>query len=117
MEIPAPPPVRVVSPFVRAIRTVRVIVTLLSVLLLALALEAWIRFTVLPRYDKTHPKWIETWNRLIRVWGAGTFWIPYRFLGLKVVIEGTVPASGRYVIVSNHQSSIDTPAVTSSSRS
>lgn len=89
---------------------VRVVVALLVALVVALFMEFWMRIRVIPWHDETDPIWPLLWNRLIRGWGVTTFASTCFLLGLKVVVEGEIPSSGRYVIVANHQSSLDTPA-------
>jgi 1-acyl-sn-glycerol-3-phosphate acyltransferase len=80
---------------------------LAGVLAIALYFEVRIRIGILPWYRRGTPSWHRIWNRTIRAWGVSTWVLASTGLGLDVEVEGDVPESGRYVVIANHQSSID----------
>ena len=90
-------------------RNVRAVLALLSVLGFALVTEVWLRLGVLPWYRPGTPSWHRAWNREIRRWGSGTARLAMLFTGVTLDVRGKVPESGRYLVVANHQSSIDIP--------
>jgi 1-acyl-sn-glycerol-3-phosphate acyltransferase len=94
-----------------AIDVVRSILFQLLALLFALVLDGWMRFYLLPRYGKDERRWIAEINPLIRLWGKGTWHLTRIGHDLEVSVEGTLPESGRYLVLSNHQSSLDIPAL------
>ncbi len=49
---------------------------------------------------------VERSNRLVTWWGSTLTDLVFRLLGAKLVVDGTVPP-GRYIVVSNHQSTAD----------
>ncbi len=73
----------------------------------SVALDLWTRATILWRLRNDEPRRIETMNRIIRMWGRHAFGIARRVLHLELVVEGEPPREGRYLVVSNHQSSVD----------
>lgn len=79
--------------------------------LLTLVIDLLIRFWVLPRTRKNKTKRIATINRLVKTWGRGCFWAGRTFMRLKVNIHGNIPTEGRYLVISNHQSSFDIPVL------
>lgn len=87
----------------------RVAVGFVAVVVSVVALDLWLRFWVLIAYRRHETRRIRAFNRATRIWGDVLFGAARRALGLDVVIEGNVPASGRYLIVANHQSSLDVP--------
>lgn len=91
----------------------RAITTLLGVLVIALVLEVWLRIWILPIYKASRGSYVDGFNGIIRAWGVSTWWVTRVCLGLKVKVEGNVPDSGRYVLITNHQSSTDIPALMS----
>ncbi len=90
----------------------RVVLALVVSLIVALSLEAWMRVILLWR-GRDEVGRIRTVNGLFQVWGRASFWVGRAILGLRVQVEGRVPDTGRYFIVSNHQSSIDVPMLIS----
>lgn len=93
----------------RMIRFVRAGLALLAVLAVALATEAWIRLAVISRHRRGTASWHRAWNREVRNWGVRTVRAATAFTGLEVRVTGRVPSNGRYLVVANHQSSIDIP--------
>ena len=90
---------------------IRTIVAMLVFLGVAVLIEFWMRLGILPWHRRNSASWHRAWNGSARTWGVWTFNVARVFLGMKIEIEGEVPQSGRYVVVSNHQSSIDIPAL------
>jgi 1-acyl-sn-glycerol-3-phosphate acyltransferase len=84
---------------------------------LALAFDVWLRFGIVWRYRNNEDRKIRSLNRLVRHWGTSIFWVAHTFLGLRLRVEGTIPSTGRYLIISNHQSSLDIPLLISLFRS
>lgn len=82
---------------------------LAAVLAVAILLEIWARLGVVPWHLRGSPTWHRAWNRTVHRWGRWTTRVAKAFLGIRVEVEGTLPSSGRYLLVSNHQSSIDVP--------
>jgi 1-acyl-sn-glycerol-3-phosphate acyltransferase len=91
----------------RPFHAARVVIALLTALIIAYGYEFWLRLRFLPWYDRGDPEWPRMWNRYIRGWGTSTFAATRFLLGLKIEVEGSLPTTGRYLIVSNHQSSLD----------
>jgi 1-acyl-sn-glycerol-3-phosphate acyltransferase len=75
----------------------------------ALAVDAYMRFWVYPFHRKEGPGWCAGFNRAVRMWGRGLFGVARRGLRMRLVVDGDVPPPGRYLVVSNHQSSLDVP--------
>ncbi len=73
------------------------------------ALDLWLRFWALLAYRRAETRRIRAFNRATRIWGDVLFGAARWALGLEVSVEGRIPASGRYLIVANHQSSLDVP--------
>jgi 1-acyl-sn-glycerol-3-phosphate acyltransferase len=90
---------------------IRTILAMSVFAVVALLVEVWMRLGILPWHRRDSPSWHRAWNGSARRWGVWTFEVARVFLGLKVEVEGEIPTSGRYVVVSNHQSSIDIPAL------
>lgn len=90
----------------------RVFFTMLSILISALVCEQGVRLALLLGYRNERRK-IRIINRMVRLWGVSTFWAVRVLLRLKLRIEGELPRSGRFFIISNHQSSIDIPMLIS----
>ena len=99
------------APWRAALHRARSGLGLFVTLIVSIVLDARLRFWLLPRYRKDEAGRIDAVNRIIRAWGVIGFWLGRTSLGLKVVVEGKPPASGRYLIVSNHQSSMDIPLI------
>lgn len=95
----------------RPVHLARAVLTLLVVLIIALVLDLWIRFFVLPRFRASGGRDVTGFNRVIRAWGVSTFRVTRLLMGLKLEVWGSVPDSGRYLVLANHQSSIDIPAL------
>ena len=81
----------------------------LSVIVVALAIDLWLRFFVLVAYRKDSVKRLAAFNSATRLWGDVLFAAARWAVSLDVRIEGRVPESGRFLIVANHQSSLDIP--------
>ncbi len=98
---------------VNPVHVLRMSVGMITGLLTALPFDLWFRWTLLnlPRRDERAQ--VAALNRVIRTWGRVLFAQCRMAMGLTVRVEGTVPATGRYLVVSNHQSSIDIPALIS----
>lgn len=73
------------------------------------ALDGWLRFFVLPAYRRSERKKIAAFNRATKMWGRTLFTMARWAVGLRVTLEGNVPESGRFLVVANHQSSLDIP--------
>lgn len=82
----------------------------------AVAIDLWMRWILLV-YRSDAPKRIAALNRGGRAWADAMFGIARRVMGMDVAVEGNVPASGRFLIVANHQSSLDIPFLMSTFRS
>lgn len=93
----------------RTIRIVRAGLALLAVLAVALATDAWVRLAVIPWHRKGSASWHRAWNREVRNWGVRTVRAAKFLAGLEVRVTGKIPTEGRYLVVANHQSSIDIP--------
>lgn len=83
----------------------------------AIVLDLWLRVGVLYRFRRDEARRIAGVNRIQKVWGAAIFRVARVFLGLRVRVEGSPPPSGRYLVVSNHQSSLDIPLLITTLRS
>jgi len=77
------------------------------VIAVALAIDVWLRLCLLVYRDE--PRRVAAFGRGMRAWGDVLFGCARWAVGLDVSIEGSVPASGRYLVVANHQSSLDIP--------
>lgn len=82
----------------------------------ALGLDLWLRVAVLYRFRRDDARRDAGVARVARTWGTVVFGLARFFLGLRVRIEGTVPSSGRFLVLSNHQSSLDIPLLISTLR-
>jgi len=87
----------------------RVAVGGLAVIAAALAIDLWLRFFVLLAYRRDAAKRIAAFGRATRAWGDVLFAAATWAVSLDVRIEGHVPKAGRFLIVVNHQSSLDIP--------
>jgi len=87
----------------------RVAAGFLAVTVSALALDLWLRFFVLLAYRRDESKRIAAFSRATRAWGDVLFAAAAWAVSLDVKIEGHVPDAGRYLVVANHQSSLDIP--------
>lgn len=97
-------------PLLRRVFTqMRVVSALLGVLVVALVLETWMRLRVTLWLRRDTPSWHRAWNSIVKTWGIWTAEVTMFFLDLRLEVRGTIPASGRYLVVANHQSSIDVP--------
>jgi 1-acyl-sn-glycerol-3-phosphate acyltransferase len=81
----------------------------LGVIVVALAIDLWLRCFVLLAYRKNSPKRLAAFNGATRLWGDALFAAARWAVSLDVTIEGHVPETGRFLIVANHQSSLDIP--------
>jgi 1-acyl-sn-glycerol-3-phosphate acyltransferase len=88
---------------------VRVAAGYVVVVAAAAAIDLALRFGVLPFTRAGSAARIGAFNRATRAWGRILFGAARWAVGLEVVVEGRVPDSGRYLIVANHQSSLDIP--------
>lgn len=79
------------------------------VVVAALAIDLWLRFFVLLAYRNDGAKRIAAFSWATRLWGDVLFAAASWAVSLDVKIEGHVPETGRFLIVSNHQSSLDIP--------
>ncbi len=77
----------------------------------ALGVDAFVRFWSLPRWFRDERARARSIDKGTRFWGSSLLRIVSWAMRLTVTVEGTVPRSGRYIIVSNHQSSMDIPLV------
>jgi len=75
----------------------------------ALAIDAWIRFWILPRTRHDAAAKSAAINRIVKVWADVMFGAARWSAGLEVAVEGRIPETGRYLVVANHQSSLDVP--------
>lgn len=82
----------------------------------ALGLDAWLRVFVLLRHRNDEKPRLDGVHRIQRRWGIVIFGVARRFLKLRVRVEGTPPTGGRFLVVSNHQSSLDIPLLISTLR-
>ena len=82
----------------------------------ALLLDLWLRVAVLHRFRHDETRKAAGITRVTKTWAAAVFGLARFFLGLRVRIEGAVPSAGRYLVVSNHQSSLDIPLLISTLR-
>ncbi len=92
---------------VNVVRSIRAVACLLAVLLHGLFFEIRLRFVIGRRYGGDARAKIAALNHVIRLWGVTSFSLVRALLGLHVRIAGEAPRSGRFVVVSNHQSSLD----------
>jgi 1-acyl-sn-glycerol-3-phosphate acyltransferase len=90
-------------------RFARAGVCLFLVLLQGIVFEVWIRLALLRRRRAKEEQRVAALNRLIRLWGASNLRIVEATLGARLRLLGRPPAGGRYILVSNHQSSLDCP--------
>lgn len=82
----------------------------------ALALDGWLRVFVLWRHRNDEKRRLDGVHRIQRLWGITIFGVARRFLKLHVAVDGTPPSVGRFLVVSNHQSSLDIPLLISTLR-
>ena len=75
----------------------------------ALFLDAWLRVTILWRFRNDEARKLAGVHRIQQVWASTIFGVARRFLRLRVRVEGEPPKGGRFLVVSNHQSSLDIP--------
>ena len=87
----------------------RVALGLLVVTVSALTLDLWLRCFVLFAYRRDESKRLAAFNWATRVWGDVLFGAAAWAVSLDVKVEGNVPEAGRFLIVANHQSSLDIP--------
>jgi 1-acyl-sn-glycerol-3-phosphate acyltransferase len=81
----------------------------LCVIVVALAIDLWLRFFVLVAYRKDSAKRLAAFNRATRLWGDVLFAAARWAVSLEVKIEGHIPETGRFLVVANHQSRLDIP--------
>ncbi len=92
----------------RAGAGVRIAAGLACFLVVSLALDLAFRTSVLP-LSAEDPRRARRSNRFVRWWGIAALEIARFFCGTKLSILGHLPEAGRYIIVANHQSSLDVP--------
>lgn len=80
-------------------------------LILAVAFDLWVRVRILFPLRRREERRIAALNRAVRAWGISTFAVSRIGLGLRVRVQGTTPSSGRFLVLANHQSSVDIPAL------
>lgn len=103
------PPISNAPAWLVPINVLRSVVVLLAVLFFSILFDPWLRLIVLFNRRLDEDRRVLRMNRVMRWWGYAQFW-SYRIgLGLRLEIKGKVPQSGRYLIISNHQSSLDIP--------
>lgn len=90
-------------------RAIRAVLCLLSVLSVAVLHDLAMRICVLPFFKRGTPTWHRLWSDAVRRWGVWTAAAARIVGGVRVEVEGKVPGSQRYLVVVNHQSSIDIP--------
>ena len=78
------------------------------VIAVALALDLWLRVCLL-LYRGDDVARVAAFGRVVRLWGDVLFGCARWAVRLDVTVEGTIPSSGRYLVVANHQSSLDIP--------
>ena len=93
----------------------RVGAAFLSAAIAVAAIDLWMRWVLLVHRSDA-PKRIAAFNRGARAWADAMFGIARRMMRMDVSVEGTVPSSGRFLIVANHQSSLDIPFLMSTFR-
>ena len=99
-----PVPVRTVG---RALALGRGAACVLGIGLQSLVIEVWLRLVLLRHRSGDERARIAAVNHVLWAWGASSFWIARVLLGLRVRIQGEPPSAGRFLVVSNHQSSLD----------
>ena len=75
----------------------------------SLALDAWLRLWALPRHPRGSAGRRDAFRWVSAVWGRVVTRAVRWAARLTVVVEGTVPDDGRWLLVANHQSSLDIP--------
>lgn len=98
------------------IHVARTILCLLLSLIIASILEPPFRFLILFWYRRDEARRSAVVNTVTRLWGIWSFAAVRITLGLRVVVEGKTPVAGRYLVISNHQSSTDIPLLISQFR-
>ena len=87
----------------------RILAALAAGAVYAVALDLWLRFWVLVAYRDDPAKTAAAFNAAVRRWGRMMFGAARWGVGLHVSVEGSMPPPGRYLVVANHQSSLDVP--------
>ncbi len=88
---------------------VRIAIALLVGALVALTIDAYLRFWARVRYRHDPRGKRAAFDAATRVWGRIMFVTARWCVGLDIRVEGRVPAEGRFLVVANHQSSLDIP--------
>lgn len=91
----------------RALKAIRALAALLVILLHGVFFEIWLRVIIWRRYGGDPRARIAALNRVVVRWGVSSVWLVRTFLGLRVHVEGEPPRTGRFLVISNHQSSLD----------
>lgn len=113
MDSPPPHPLPTLPFWKRWPRHLRGRVTLLGVLLSSAVTDLWLRLWVLPTTRGNLRRRKSALNRMVRFWGRTELHIASRCLRLRLAVKGSPPRSGRYLVVSNHQSVLDGPVLIS----
>jgi 1-acyl-sn-glycerol-3-phosphate acyltransferase len=91
------------------VKRARVLVCILLLLVQGIVFELWVRLTLLRYLGGCERGRIATLNRVIRLWGISMTWILRTTLSTRLQVVGAAPEQGRFLILSNHQSSVDIP--------
>lgn len=83
--------------------------TLLVVLLASWIVDLRARAAVWIRFRNDEAGRVRAMNDLIRWWGGACCRACGFFLRLRLEVEGRIPRSGRFLVLSNHQSTLDIP--------
>ena len=95
----------------------RIAAALVAGAIYAIGLDLWLRFWVLLAYRGNPETTVAAFNRAVRDWGDAMFAAARWGARLDVRVEGSPPVSGRYLVVANHQSSLDIPLLITTLRS
>lgn len=87
----------------------RVFAAIAAAAVIGLAVDGWLRFWALPLRRGDRVARARVTGVAMRAWGRSFLALATGALGIKVAVEGPPPPPGRYLVVSNHQSSLDIP--------
>lgn len=88
---------------------VRIAIALIVGALVALAIDGYLRFWARVRHRHDPRRKRAAFDAATRVWGRIMYATARWCVRLDIRVEGRVPETGRFLVVANHQSSLDIP--------